>query len=479
MRLHTTGRTFRQGLAGVLALGLTTAGCSGSGSGHALNQAPGGTAGSGSTSGSGSSATAVLDIQLLPGSGAGEASFHGQDVLVLGLRLEATGSADVDVRGLTLTASGSADESATVEVVRLFEDVNGDGLIDAAVDRLLSTSSSLAPPFSVDDGDASLPLVIPGSAGLLDTVPAGAVKQWLVSLDLTGAAAPAETLVLGLTASAAVDAVESGSTLPATITGLPVVASPVTLFQNTHLLVSELCVQPTPSEFVEIYNPTAAAIDLTDHPLTDGTNRASQQFYFNVVTGRDMGGGTFAASDFHVRFPQGATIAPGAYQTIAMDSDSFTTTYGFAPDYEVKQDGATDGIPDMVAVAPDSVGSSAGLTNTREIVVLYRWDGQTDLVEDVDYVVYGNVNDHFVDKTGVAIDGPDQDTATSAYQPDTDGLFQHRAPGHVSGRSSTRINVEETGESQAGGNGLGGHDETSEDTAIHFTPDRAPTPGGP
>ena len=83
------------------------------------------------------------------------------------------------------------------------------------------------------------------------------------------------------------------------------------------------------------------------------------------------------------------------------------------------------------------------------------------------------------DVPGVTIDGPDQDTATSAYKPDNDVMFQHRAPGHVSGRSSTRINVEETGESQAGGNGLGGHDETSEDTAIHFTPDRAPTPGGP
>jgi hypothetical protein len=36
-----------------------------------------------------------------------------------------------------------------------------------------------------------------------------------------------------------------------------------------HLLISEFAVLPTDAEFIEIYNPTSVAIDLSDYYVTD------------------------------------------------------------------------------------------------------------------------------------------------------------------------------------------------------------------
>ncbi len=242
------------------------------------------------------------------------------------------------------------------------------------------------------------------------------------------------------------------------------------------VLLSEIVVTPTAGEFIEIHNPTGETVDLTNYYLTDATYAPGGVFYYNIVTGADAGGGGYG--DFHARFPDGATIAPGEYQTIALaGSADFAATYGTNPTYELyEDDGAPDGIPDMREALPGSINGQGGLSDGGEVVILYYWDGQSDLVTDIDYVLWGD-GAEAVDKTGVSIDGPDADSTPSTYLDDTPTASQDVvAPGaHAAGNSFQRVDITEGTESRTGGNGVDGHDETSENLSVTW----AEAPGTP
>ncbi len=177
---------------------------------------------------------------------------------------------------------------------------------------------------------------------------------------------------------------------------------------QTHLLITEFAVSPTAGEFIEIYNPGPAAVDLSNYYLSDEVFNNNNN-YINVV----KGGFTAFSSDFMVKFPAGTTIAPKQFLTIAFTGTGFATSYGKPADFEIKGDDPNT--PDMTAV---SVGATAGLSNDGEMIMLFYWDGQSDLVQDVDYVVWGDKAEA-IDKTGISIDGLDADTTPSTYQPDT------------------------------------------------------------
>lgn len=114
---------------------------------------------------------------------------------------------------------------------------------------------------------------------------------------------------------------------------------------DPEVLLNEVVVTPTAGEFIEIYNPTGSAVDLSDFYLTDATFAGGSVYYYNIVTGSDAGGGGFG--DFHARFPDGASIGAGEYQTIALaGSDGFSAEYGIAPTYELYEDGVSaDAVP--------------------------------------------------------------------------------------------------------------------------------------
>ncbi len=244
------------------------------------------------------------------------------------------------------------------------------------------------------------------------------------------------------------------------------------------LLISEAVVTPTAGEYVEILNPTSAAVDLSDVYLTDATFAGGGAYYYNVVTGQNAGGGGFG--DFHARFPDGASIAPGQVVTVALNgSASFATTYGQAPDYELYDDGSSaDGVPSMREALPGSVNGQGGLTNDGEVVVLYYWDGETDLVTDLDYVVWGDKAEA-VDKSGVSVDGPDADDVASTYADEVSVPNQAVvAPGsHSTGASFSRLDLDEGTEADTGGNGVGGEDETSENLNETFSAELPVSPG--
>lgn len=243
------------------------------------------------------------------------------------------------------------------------------------------------------------------------------------------------------------------------------------------LLLTELVVTPTGGEFIEIHNPGTEPVDLSNVYLTDATFAPGGAFYYNIVTGSNAGGGGFA--DFHARFPEGAAIGGGEYQTIALaGSSEYAAAYGANPDYELFEDASSpDDVPDMREALPGSINDQGGLTNSGEVVVLYQWDGVSDLVTDLDYALWGD-KDEAVDKTGVAIDGPDADSDPTEYAPDTPITNQDViATGqHSSGQSFQRIDPTEGSELVDGGNGFGGTDETSENLSDTWSTG-SPTPG--
>lgn len=222
----------------------------------------------------------------------------------------------------------------------------------------------------------------------------------------------------------------------------------------THLLITEIKTTDT-NEFVEIYNPTSATVDLRNYYLTD------HQSYFllpGVVAGNTVQPST-DASDFLARFPVGATIAPGAVITVAMDAVTFETSFASVPTYTVQELGNSVAMELIWA----SGSPNPGLTNAGELAALFFWDGATDTVKDVDIIVAGfdvSAANDLIAKT--AVDGPDVDADTTAYASDA-MTIQDMETDTPNGTSYKRILFETGHEIQTTtGNGLTGDDETSE-----------------
>ena len=237
--------------------------------------------------------------------------------------------------------------------------------------------------------------------------------------------------------------------------------APVTPGTVAQLLLTEVVLAPSTGELVEIANPGTAAIDLSTYYLSDSGN------YFRLPASVP----TVDSGDFIARFPPGATIAPGAVITVALDTAAnFTTAYGAAPTYALS--GGT-----MMTIVANGVPS---LTNTGEPMVLFQWDGASDLVHDVDIVLAGipTTANALTSKSGVTVDGPDADATATAYATDARTLAAQAAT-PASGKSTKRIARETGHEVQTGGgNGISGDDETSEDTAATWDATyTAPPPG--
>lgn len=210
-----------------------------------------------------------------------------------------------------------------------------------------------------------------------------------------------------------------------------------------HLLISEVTVTPTAGEFIEICNPTGAPVDLSSVYLSDdwfngvappaGYHRTPEAGYVVGVS-----------SDFIARFPAGASIPPGGAITIAVDAAGFFLTYGISADYEILS--IDPAVPDMVL--PNGGGTNAALlTNSGEMVVLFNWDGVSDNICDIDYVQWGSPGSgNGVEKTGLAVDGPDADAIATVYLADTPVGSQAFLASPVLGTSVQRSQCAETPE---------------------------------
>ncbi len=238
-----------------------------------------------------------------------------------------------------------------------------------------------------------------------------------------------------------------------------------------HLLLTEVKTQPTPEEFIEIYNPLDVTVSLADYYLTDDPQYA-------VLPGADaevpVGNG-----DAILRFPAGAVMAAGQVIVVAVDEDGYRNRFDSDPDYTLVP-GSPSVAEEMESVADGS--RTMDITDSGEPVVLFRWDEASDLVTDVDIVFVGNetptgADNQLPDKSAVAVNGPDGDATATPYADDAADMepMSFRAG---NGGSYGRIALEGQDEAQGGGNGEDGHDETSEDTrATWRQSDAPPTPG--
>lgn len=230
------------------------------------------------------------------------------------------------------------------------------------------------------------------------------------------------------------------------------------------------------SEFVEIFNPSGLAIELNAGAVPGNANGRGSYFfadepalYHQVVSGPVSG---LATSDGVWQFPAGAVIPPFSTVVICSDSAAFLLEFFGASDqpsrftdqpghpqlFETTQDGAADGVPDMINHA--SAPRALSLTNGGEPAILFYWDGQSDLVQDVDIVVWLNAA-QVVNKTSRSWDGPDADASATPFHAEAAQITSlgAAAANTVSLQRTTSV---ETGETASNGNGITGHDETGE-----------------
>ncbi len=233
--------------------------------------------------------------------------------------------------------------------------------------------------------------------------------------------------------------------------------------QNLHLLLSEVKNTIAGTEFIEIYNPGSSEVSLGDYYLADNAAYASLPI--------TQGEGTMPGvvnSDFIVRFPAGASIAPGEALVVGVNATSFQLIYGIDPDFYV---GSGGGLP-MREAFPGSVGGLSSLTDGGEGIALFYWDGETDLVTDVDLLIAGaqaTASNALANKTSLSVDGPDIGITPSEYKTDL-GTIGGFARGTVFAESFTRILLEDGVEKhESTGNGRYGHDESTEDTQSTWT----------
>ncbi len=254
--------------------------------------------------------------------------------------------------------------------------------------------------------------------------------------------------------------------------------------QNTsHLVLTEIALSTNKREFIEIYNPGTTAQDLSNYYLSDDSDYALLPGTFGAGPAPYIN----ATYDFIGKFPDGASIAAGGVAVVAMRYQGFEEKYGQAPDFAFLE--VTDASKAMVDPGTDAgaqlIGTNVQLSNDSEGIVLFYWDGESDLVADVDMVTAGKnpaSYNRLADKTGLSVDGPDTDADTSTYADDSpSGEDWEIRSDAWNGTSHKRIAMEADGEEDqtGGGNGITGDDETSEKYSLtwdepSFT---APTPG--
>jgi hypothetical protein len=232
-----------------------------------------------------------------------------------------------------------------------------------------------------------------------------------------------------------------------------------------HLLLSEI--ETDNGEMIEIYNPTDTPIDLSQNYYLSDHNE-----YWRLPE-HAQSPITLDASDFLVRFPADSpALPPGGVAVIAINGIAFRATYsGQSPDYTILVEAGQSRPMDPIVPL-----TTPSLTNTGEMVVLFYWDGESDLVRDVDLVVVGsNVAPANAPVAKLAVDGPDADTMPTAYAAEVLDLGE--LGDTAADRTHKRIERERDREVHGAGNGITGDDETSE--AIQVTWDMRDSAGTP
>lgn len=268
-----------------------------------------------------------------------------------------------------------------------------------------------------------------------------------------------------------------------------------------HLVISEMSIKGglyisgyESPEFVEIYNPTASAVsDMSNYYLTDWSQywRYPEDKRLGILPNEGTG-------DFVGQFPPSAPALPaGGVVTVTANAQQFLLTFfddGTSPtDFDhllslyTSQPGnpklyemydSLPQVPNMTNLNADPTSGSMNEshTDTGENVILFYYDGTSDLVKDVDQVFYKKkgailgLDNGIYPKSGEEIDGPDADSSASAYLADSGSEDNLSAlyDGASGPYQIVRRMKYEPGETSSGGNGITGDDTTLEQANVSF-----------
>ena len=216
-----------------------------------------------------------------------------------------------------------------------------------------------------------------------------------------------------------------------------------------HLLLTRVVTQPDAAESFSIYNPTDSPIDLTNYYICDDKD------YYKMQTASDLAPSN-PIKGFTSKFP---SISIDAYDTLvvilhANYSDFYEDSFSPGLVMYVDQNNS------MIETEEGSFGAPVQgdgdpvpkLDDEEELLILFFWDGNpSSAIQDVDYFIWGN-SQNAIDKSDIL--GYQNDTPY-----DNQLYFETVAMQYY---AYSRIGTEEIDETQTGGNGITGHDETSE-----------------
>ena len=221
-----------------------------------------------------------------------------------------------------------------------------------------------------------------------------------------------------------------------------------------HLIFNRITLNPTNAEFVSIYNsPDNQEIDLSNYYITDNPSSIS---YYNLP--QDVSDGSidsWSVNPFHfiARFPDNTMIAPGEELVLSFHTNElFNSYYGYDPDLSLFEDMLDLNDNGTISCDADACSEQSILEDDAEALILFYWDEELSAVtvEDVDYFLWGS-NSNAIDKTNIG-----------EYLDDTPVGDQEYQSIHEDGYTFIRTDFSEGSEMNTLGNGITGHDETSE-----------------
>lgn len=215
--------------------------------------------------------------------------------------------------------------------------------------------------------------------------------------------------------------------------------------EANHLVLSKVCISPNKAQMIEIYNPTSSDINLNptglaSYYLTDGAQPTQSKYYYNLPLGDNYWSEN--NSDFFIQFPENTIISSQEYITISMhDNLIYNDYYGIDPDLSLYDIAGEDSYYNFEAIS---------VLGSDESLMLFYWDGESEsLVKDVDYLLWGS-NTYGIDKTNISDYLPDTNLEDQVYLETSSDYYVYN-----------RKNIQESDE-DVNGNGITGHDETSE-----------------
>ena len=213
-----------------------------------------------------------------------------------------------------------------------------------------------------------------------------------------------------------------------------------------HLLLNKVCITPDEAEMIEIYNPLDEPVDLSNYYLSDSNK------YYQWINGESIG-----AFDFLINFPSGTIIQPGdTYIITTQEDDVFYEYYGYSSDFSIIDESDANPEPGEPGYQIDAKLSS------EEMLMLFYWDGASQTIQDVDYFLWGDYD------SGVFKSTNDEYSFDDTLI-ENQNFIRSYVANCPSDSIYVRNNIDETEENQINGNGITGHDETSENFNISWT----------